>query len=145
MIIRKLEEQDYKRWLEMRLALWPSWSQADHENEMNRMLKDSDSNMFVCVDDENNPIAFLECAIRKFVNGCKTSPVGFLEGAYVEPPYRKTGIASSLIEKAEEWASTRGCKEMGSDALIENEISHKFHEAIGYEETERVVYFRRSL
>lgn len=34
---------------------------------------------------------------------------------------------------------------MASDALLDNAGSHAFHEAVGFEETERVVYFRKSL
>jgi len=29
--------------------------------------------------------------------------------------------------------------------LVENEVSHKMHEALGFEETERVVYFLKGL
>ena len=35
--------------------------------------------------------------------------------------------------------------EIASDAQLENVEGHAFHTAIGFEETERVVYFRRRL
>jgi aminoglycoside 6'-N-acetyltransferase I len=34
-----------------------------------------------------------------------------------------------------------GCTELALDALIENTGSHAMHEALGFVETERVVYF----
>ncbi|MDB5495666.1 MAG: aminoglycoside acetyltransferase [Phenylobacterium sp.] len=34
---------------------------------------------------------------------------------------------------------------MASDALLDNRESHAFHSAVGFEEAERVVYFRKIL
>lgn len=34
---------------------------------------------------------------------------------------------------------------MGSDALIDNEVSHRAHERSGYEEVARVVTYRKDL
>jgi aminoglycoside 6'-N-acetyltransferase I len=34
---------------------------------------------------------------------------------------------------------------MASDALLENTDSHAMHRALGFEEAERVVYFRKLL
>jgi aminoglycoside 6'-N-acetyltransferase I len=45
----------------------------------------------------------------------------------------------------ETWGRTQGCSEFASDALLENSDSHSMHRALGFEETERVVYFRKSL
>jgi aminoglycoside 6'-N-acetyltransferase I len=38
-----------------------------------------------------------------------------------------------------------GCSEFASDTLLDNVESHKFHAALGFQETERVVYFRKIL
>ena len=45
----------------------------------------------------------------------------------------------------EQWAGEMGCTELASDALVGNEVSHKMHEALRFEETERVVYFLKRL
>ncbi len=79
------------------------------------------------------------------MNGCETSPVAFLEGLWVEAPYRRRGIARLLIAAGEDWARSLGCHEFASDALIENIPSHAMHIAAGFAETERVVYFRKRL
>ena len=39
----------------------------------------------------------------------------------------------------------RGFREIGSDALLDNEASHAAHRDWGFSETERVVYFRKAL
>jgi aminoglycoside 6'-N-acetyltransferase I len=45
----------------------------------------------------------------------------------------------------EAWARALGFTELGSDALIDNLASHAFHAALGFEERERVVAFRKRL
>jgi len=87
---------------------------------------------------------FAEATMRHdHVNGCETSPVAFLEGIYVGPKQHGTGIGRALLDAVQSWAQARGCSELGSDADIENSASHAFHRAIGFEETERVVFFRK--
>lgn len=96
--------------------------------------------------DEGTPVAFAETALRSdYVNGCDGSPVAFLEGIYVDPAYRRQGIARGLVEAAMSWGRDRSAAEFASDALLDNLESHAFHGAIGFEETERVVYFRRPI
>jgi aminoglycoside 6'-N-acetyltransferase I len=43
------------------------------------------------------------------------------------------------------WAREQGYREMGSDALIDNLESHRLHRKFGFEETDRVVQFKRNL
>ena len=45
----------------------------------------------------------------------------------------------------EAWAREKGCSELASDALLESAESHRMHAGLGFEETERVVYFRKEL
>jgi aminoglycoside 6'-N-acetyltransferase I len=71
--------------------------------------------------------------------------VGFIEGLYVAPNHRRKGIAKQLIDKSYEWFRSKGCKEVASDALIDNHESIAMHLALGFEEVERVVKFARQL
>ena len=79
------------------------------------------------------------------MNGCSTAPVGFLEGLYVEPAYRGHGLARLLSKALEEWAIGLGCTEFASDVLLHNEAGQRAHEALGYTETERVVFYAKWL
>lgn len=91
-------------------------------------------------------VGFVEVALRHdYVNGTSTSPVAFLEGIYVVADSRRQGIARSLVKVAESWARAQGCSEFASDASIDNVVSHTMHSALGFEESQRVVYFRKSL
>jgi aminoglycoside 6'-N-acetyltransferase I len=40
---------------------------------------------------------------------------------------------------------SKGFREMASDTQLENEVSQQVHEALGYEEVERIVCFRTEL
>ena len=80
-----------------------------------------------------------------YVNGTRSSPVAFLEGLYVAPGSRGQGVARALVESVSLWAEREGCRELASDCLLDNSSAHAVHRALGFEETERVVYFRRTL
>ncbi|MNH44722.1 Aminoglycoside N(6')-acetyltransferase type 1 [compost metagenome] len=71
--------------------------------------------------------------------------MAFLEGLYVRPASRSQGIARQLVAEIQQWAEEMGCTELASDALLNNQGSHAMHEALGFRETERVVYFLKPL
>lgn len=134
-------------WRQMRQALWPEMTKEENLRETQAMLM-ADSRFLVRIASsmEGDPVGFVEATIRTdYVNGCVTSPVVFLEGIYVQPWARRQGAARSLVEAVEAWGCERGCCEFASDALLENGDSHSMHRALGFEEMERVVYFRKSL
>jgi aminoglycoside 6'-N-acetyltransferase I len=68
-----------------------------------------------------------------------------LEGLYVIPDARRQGVATELVAAVAAWGIELGCSELASDALLENELSHSVHKALGFVETERVLFFRKSL
>jgi len=134
-------------WLLLRRALWPEGSAAEHLQEMAEFLLDSQRFVqFVALDGAQRPVAFVEASLRAdYVNGTESSPVAFLEGLYVLPEHRRQGVARALVAAVTAWGVSRGCRELASDALLENKASHAVHEALGFAETERVVYFRKAL
>jgi len=128
----------------MRSALWPEMTEEDNLRETAKLGDEAFVRM--ALNTEGNPAGFAEATLRTdYVNGCETSPVAFLEGIYVEPWARGQGVAKELVAEVERWALARGCQEFASDALLENEASHRMHRGLGFVETERVVYFRKDL
>ena len=55
------------------------------------------------------------------------------------------GIGRALVEAAEARARALGHDEIASDSELDNLKAIAAHRALGYEEIERVVCFRRSL
>ncbi len=113
--------------------------------ELETLIARSDYGVFVAVA-ATGLVGFAEVALRRdYVNGCDTSPVAFLEGIYVAPDHRRDGAARALITAVEAWGRAQGCSELASDADLANLDSQRMHAAVGFEETERVVYFRKAL
>ncbi|MEQ8993378.1 MAG: GNAT family N-acetyltransferase [Pseudomonadales bacterium] len=71
--------------------------------------------------------------------------MAFLEGIFVAPDARRRSIARALVAAVGHWARRRGMVELASDADIANTVSHTTHRALGFQETERVVFFRKPL
>ncbi|MBI4479368.1 MAG: GNAT family N-acetyltransferase [Acidobacteria bacterium] len=140
--------KDMPQWARLRKRLWPDCSVVNSEQDITKFLAQPERYETFVAADGNRLVGFLEASLRNYAPKCKTSPVGFIEGWYVEPRYRRVGIGRALEEAAERWAIDKGCREMASDALIRNTRSHRAHRAhraLGYEEVERQVCFRKSL
>ena len=137
--------QTLSQWVDLRSALWPVEDREIMAREVPGILARPD--MLVLVAREGDAaIGFAEASVRcDYVNGCETSPVAFLEGIYVVPEHRHSGVARSLVAAIENWAKARGLCELASDALLDNAQSHAMHKALGFSETERVIYFRKPL
>jgi aminoglycoside 6'-N-acetyltransferase I len=133
-------------WLALRLLLWPDYETAELDRDLDRLLADTDAANLIARADDDAAIGFVEARARHdYVNGCETSPVAFVEGLFVAEGWRGQGVARALVNAVEDWARTRGMSELASDALLDNARSHAMHEALGFAETERVVYFRKPL
>jgi len=138
---------DQPGWLALRQQLWPHCTREEHLAEMSSFLAARKRfAQFMEYDDAGVPLGFIEIALRTdYVNGTESSPVVFLEGIFVVPEARQSGVARRLVAEAENWAKFMGCKEFASDAQIENTSSHAMHVALGFAETERVVFFKKVL
>ena len=147
MEVREIRDPSDVDWLEMRGQLWPHLGSSESEVELEGFAADpSRFAAFLAVSPERRAIGFAEVSLRSdYVNGCKSSPVAFLEGIYVTPEFRRQGVARQLCEAAERWGLSKGCTELASDSLIDNRLGHEMHRGLGFEETERVVYFKKSL
>lgn len=139
--------QDAADWLALRRQLWPEPSADEHRANIEKMLAHAERAVCLLARSADGAVAgFAEVALRHdYVNGCSTSPVGFLEGLFVVPKARRQGVARALVAAAEAWAAHHGCREFASDVLVENVESQTVHAALGFAETDRVVYFHKSL
>jgi aminoglycoside 6'-N-acetyltransferase I len=137
---------DAPAWAALRNALWPGGREAEHAADIAQLLAAPGDTVTFIARRDGEAIGFAEAALRHdYVNGCTTSPVAFLEGIYVEPAHRRHGVARALVAAIETWARDRSCTEFASDAALDNLDSHALHAALGFTETQRVVYFRKPL
>ena len=146
MQVRKIVRTDDAEWLRMRLALWPHEPADGHRAEMEEQLDNAKLfSVFVAARGDGTLGGFLEAALRAYADGCDTKPVGYIEGWYVDEDLRRQGIGAELVKAAEQWAILQGCKEMASDCLIDNDVSYHAHLALGYQEVERLIHFKKNL
>ena len=132
-------------WLALRLALWPDVAETEQLSGMADAIARGHY-VRLAVTASGTAVGFVEASKRvDYVNGTCSSPVAFLEGLYVVRSSRRQGVARALVESVVKWALDEGCRELASDSLLDNTGAHAAHRALGFEETECVVYFRRAL
>jgi aminoglycoside 6'-N-acetyltransferase I len=144
-VIRGARPEDRAEWLRMRKTLWDDCPDDEQGREIDEILG-SDSDMVLLAERPDGGLCgFLEAALRSRADGCDSSPVGYIEGWYVDEDVRRRGVGRTLVEAAEAWARSKSCRQMASDAELWNSVSHRAHGALGYQETGRLVLFTKDL
>ena len=141
MRIREYRPADRRAYQALREKLWPDCTDADNDSWFAR----NDATTFLAERPDGSLCGFVEVGSRAYADGCDSSPLGYIEGWWVDADVRRQGVGRALIAAAERWSRSKGYTEMASDALIDNDVSHASHKALGYEEVERLVVFRKSL
>jgi aminoglycoside 6'-N-acetyltransferase I len=143
--IRKYRDTDWDDWCRMDQALHPQNDSEKVAAEMRAILARADTAVFVAERHDGTVCGYVEVGSRAYADGCDSSPVGYIEGWYVDPDVRRSGYGRALLEAAETWAKGCGYTEMASDAQFGNDVSLKVHQSSGYEVVDRVVQFRKPL
>ena len=144
---RSYQPGDESEWLRLRCALWGE-TPDDRESlqaEMGGIIASDSQDALFAIDDSGRYIGFAEVAIRPWADGCEGSDVGYLEGWYVESPFRRQGIGRQLVIAAENWSRQHGAIEMGSDCQMDNLTSYCAHLALGFNEINRSINFGKKL
>lgn len=145
--IRRTEDIRDADWLALRSQFWDGESEEEHYQSLKKFTATHAPYFALIANGEDGErIGFAEISVRKdYVNGTEFSPVLFLEGIFVLPPYRGMGVSRALCRAAEDWGRAHELREFASDSDIDNEVSIAAHLGLGFEETDRVVYFRKIL
>ena len=145
--IRETQDTNDSDWLSLRMEFIPELDLQQQRDFLLSFARDSYAFCaFIASDEKGQASGFAEVSLRTdYVNGCRYRPALFLEGIFVQPACRGQGVARSLCAAAEQWGRDHGCREFASDVYIDDINSLDAHAALGFEETERVVYFRKHL
>ena len=150
MTIRHVQPPDRAEWLRLLAALYPEYPEAEHAPAVDAFLTGAPhpelqpAAVFVAERPGGGLAGFLELSVRNYAEGC-TSWTPYVESWYVDPDVRGQGVGRSLMRAAEAWARGHGYSELASDALLENEASHRAHRALGFSMVETTVHFRKEL
>ncbi len=130
---------------ELAIQMWDEATLEELEESFTEIIGSRNAACFLKYS-ENMPIGFAQCSLRTdYVEGTKGGPVGYLEGIFLMEAHRKKGYAKELLRVCEKWAKDRGCSEFASDCELENTSSLQFHLAMGFEEANRIVCFRKDI
>ena len=124
--------------------LWPDNTPEGLAAELEALFP-SEGVVFLAVED-GAPAGFAQCQLRHdYVEGTRSSPVGYLEGVYVRKDFRGRGLARALLSACDDWAREQGCSEFASDCAVDNGASIAFHQSAGFDEANRIVCFTKRL
>jgi len=127
-------------------VLWPTSSEEELEKSFQNTFEDPNKVTIVCQSKTSELAGFSILSIRSDqVEGATSSPVGYLEGIFVYPGYRKQEVGRHLLEIGENWCRDQGCTQMGSDTSITNTDSTEFHLHVGFKVTEKNTCFIKDL
>jgi len=147
-IIKRANQEDGAAWLELRCALWPEGARDQHRAEIQQFFAGELPEplaVLLAFDSHEQAVGLAELSIRAYAEGCRSAPVGYLEGWYVAPAVRRQGIGRALLAAAEDWARAQGCQEFASDTQPDNTVSAAAHRALGFEEVGGLRCFRKDL
>ena len=147
MTIKIASKENETEWLRLRMALWPDVSKKIHEKEIIAMLSDPERFItFIAYDSSNLSVGFIEASIHEIIDeGCVVKNIGYIEGWYIDPKYRKKGIGAELVKSAEKWVLQKGLKEIAVDTNLDNIQSQNAYKALGYKEQDRFILYKKVL
>ena len=141
----KATEKDAEELAGLVRIVWPEHTEEALTRIILEYMNSDESAVFAEKRNESYIGVALCCLRHDYVEGCDTSPVGYLEGVSVKENYRNHGVAKRLVEECEQWAREKGCSEFASDCELSNTSSLNFHLQIGFEEQNRIICLKKAL
>ena len=144
-MIKKATPNDTRVLAELAIQMWSNHTVSELDADFAEIVNSNDAVCFIKYVNDM-PVGFAQCQLRHdYVEGTHSSPVGYLEGIFVVPEHQHKGYAKELLYECELWAKEKGCTEFASDCELDNINSFNFHMAMGFEEANRVICFRKEL
>lgn len=145
MNIVKADRSNLNELTDLALKLWPGHTWEELRTLFEGLL-DTEKAACYLAEVDGAYVGFIYMSLRvDYVEGSNSSPVGYIEGIYVDPKYRNKGISRMLVETGERWSKSFGCSQLASDTELDNYTGQEFHKKIGFEEAGRIVAFIKSI
>ena len=108
---REANSRDRESWLHIRRTIWPQASPSAHGRDIDAGFARQDGRWFVVVEEDSNPVAYLECRLSPAQDGGEGS-TGRIEAWYIQPNNRAGGVGRALIKFLRAWFRVRGCESL---------------------------------
>ena len=102
---------------------------ADAVERVRRIVA-RDSEQFLIAEVGGCSVAWVHAALVEYV---ESEPFVIIGGLVVDKAHRRQGIASTLMERVEEWAKLRGSRVIRLSSSSTRTGAHAFYEGLGYE------------
>ena len=146
MIVRRAGPADHGTWAALLARMHGEDMAATYEAELDELTALSEPYIaFLAFADDGTPIGMIDARVRNYAEGAPDLAAPYVEDLWVDPDHRRSGVARALLAAVEQWARSEGHRWLGSDALIDNDTSHDWHRANGFDELERIVIFGKRL
>lgn len=104
-------------------------------------IEKKDSVIFIAQDAGGNGMGFVQ--LYPLLSSVAMMRVWLLNDLYVKEEFRKHGVASALMEKAEEFGRSTGAKFVFLETARDNNKAQKLYEKLGWErDEEHFIYFK---
>ena len=113
--IAAVTERDAADWLVLRDRLWPA---DDHAREIADYFAgrlEEPVEVFIARDADGRAVAHVELSIREDLDALRGVRTGYIEGLYVEPAFRGSGLVGRLLRHSRQWARAMKCLAFASD------------------------------
>ena len=139
--IIRASNENLNQLTELALALWPNNEKDLIKSDLVYIIGHLNNRVLLAKSDEEY-IGFIHMSIRSgFVEGADTTPVGYIEGVYVKPDYRRKGVAKELYHAGLEWLKSEKCSQIGADIGINDNMCPDFYIGMGYKEANRIICY----
>lgn len=146
LLIRRANEADWPLWAALLAKLHPDQCAADFEQELAMLTTLPDPYVgFLSYSPDGQVIGMIDARVRNYVEGSPDLRAAFIEDLWVEPEYRRRGVAKVLLNAVESWARDQGMTWLGSDTPPDNLESQEWHLGVGFKVIERLVVFGKPL
>lgn len=144
-MIKQAGTSDLEVLAKLAVLMWQNHSVNALIDEFLEIMTNKKSKFFLKYENDV-PVGFAQCQLRNdYVEGTKSSPVGYLEGIFIKEGYRNKGYAKELLTECEAWSKENGCLEFASDCEVDNMDSFHFHTAMNFTEVNRIICFAKAL
>lgn len=140
--IRKARRTDAARLAELSAELGYPATEKQTETRFLRLLPKTKHALFVAEGPGNELVGWIHVSVANLIESDLRAEVN---GLIVAETHRSLGAGAKLLEAAENWARTCGCRAVNLRSNVIRERAHKFYERQGYEHYKTQKAFRKPL
>ena len=122
------------------IQMWEDNSIEGLTEEFIELIEKEDAQIFIKFV-QDKAVGFAQCQLRyDYVEGTESSPVGYLEGIFLEKEYRGKGYATECLNYAKRIAQNENAYKMMLLTGSKKESTLNFYKNAGYNSTDKQAF-----